>query len=211
MQHNLTKIQAEILKQLLQDKTTLEIAKTLKVTEKYVLTNLDRIQDKFCVSSHNGIIIEACRRGVIKIIAHDDGIIKIQQFEQEALVILKVAEKYLSRTTNVAFLSLMRHSGYVMHCEVVDEFLIRHVLLKNRKYLEVWNNFANNSEAAKCFLEEKRDKSYVVGAVLKGTRVEFMYYLDYISACAFYIKCELEFHRRTNGKPNQKISELISR
>ena len=81
-----------------------------------------------------------------------------------------------------------------MHLNI-DEFLIKHVLSKNPQYRDLWLSIAEWNVDSGWFICREDSGIYLVGSLSMDDPVPVLEYADAESACAVYIKRELEYLR----------------
>jgi len=111
-------------------------------------------------------------------------------------VIVKVASLPvdLHEVQNSSFYELLRDTGYFEMCNSVSESEIANVLLGNLELVEKWFEWSENKRTSDgWYLLKNKNGNYEVGRIYKnGTKEVSLEFCDKISACAAYIKREID-------------------
>ncbi|SFC85844.1 hypothetical protein SAMN05421747_1414, partial [Parapedobacter composti] len=108
--------------------------------------------------------------------------------------ILSLLERFYSSDNNQSIYSLLRNTGYFESHSNINENSIKEALEQHPQYVDQWLQWSEDKRVdSGWFFFIQNDRKYLVGFLDadKGT-TEKMEYSDRKSACAVFIKRELE-------------------
>lgn len=196
----LSKREEKVLDKLLEGCSEEEIAARMGLTLQTIRTDLSRIQDKWIVSSNAGIFAEAVRNGRLQAPKLQSVSPEAEQLESETLLVLQSIERFMRPTNSKELRRILHQStSYAKTYREMDEFLIRKVLTKNGKYMDLWLEASEKNKLSGWAFTAKVGGIYLIERISEDFPPLSFEYTDILNALAVFIKRELE-HARTYTK-----------